>query len=149
MRVTHAPGFTIRALEDSVNKVDGDAWNIIRGSVQFAIEKLKPVGHLFVTVVPTDVVQDGDDAEIAYGWYDSGLFHIVIAGRGRDLPEFNGSEGLWLLELATTALHEVTHYWQDTLGLIRDDYDYESEADAKVEAMLHSIGHDIGELYAD
>lgn len=149
MRVAYSPGVTIRALENSNDKVEDDAWNIIRGSVDFAIETLKPIGHLFITVVPTDYVQDGDEAESAYGWYDSGLFHVVIAGRGRDLPEFGGSEGLWLLELATTAIHEVVHYWQDTLGLIRDDYDYESEADAKVEAMLHSIGHDIGELYAD
>jgi len=148
MRVANAPGFTVRALEDSANKVDGDAWNLIRGAVQFAIEKLKPVGHLFVTVTPTDIVQGRDGIE-AYGFYDSGLFHVVIAGRGRDLPEFDGDTELWLLELATTALHEVTHYWQDTLGLIRDDYDYESEAESKVEAMLYSIGHNVRELYAD
>ncbi len=118
--------FTIRIVEKEGLKVEKDALEAIRDSIDFALNHLGIDGHLFVTVVGTEAFRMSDNPEDkALGIYHSSIQHIAICGAIENLEPFDGSRENWLEELKITAVHEVIHYWQELQGNLTESEESE------------------------
>lgn len=108
--------FTVRTIDTGPLIVELDAFQAVCAAAETAMKALKLSGHLFISVVGSDVItSEGAEDECGFAVYIQQLQNVVICA-GEVPEEMDGDRDHWLKELKVSTVHEIVHYWQELTG---------------------------------
>ncbi len=111
MKILHTDKYTIREIVTDKG-VSEEAWNQIIDATEFAFNELGLSGHLFITVIECGQICNDDGCGV--GNYSEGSQSVIIAGEiDEEFKEMGLTQEDFLVELATTVIHECLHYKED------------------------------------